>query len=444
MERANKYVQVMSWQEARPYFADSNPAFTNTVDAIDPGNECKLYRVSYPYGAPIVTNGELLLPDNHGRPCELTAFPNRGIAEALSYSPIPLSYIASKSCEIFVNANNQNVVPLKLLEKGEFFGMFETLNFLSGIQSRPPWCVTAGARSLCLLPKISNSMGHQRLVREFNTPTLPPRHHKDHWRIFKYLANHPSAKSNWRCEVIFFSKDWLNNHNNGISWLKFYQYLYKTTWRQAHHTPQESHMSLTWQAFANAIGSRNLKPRPYLTETVRHLLAASMGMVPSFVPATNDQAAPISILGDIYVNCYNLKHYLPTFIRPVNLTLGKSHNRAYYSLSVPIVLEGTPATRTPPQVMTDLRDVKRLIDTLKQAANSDALIFPASTPVLQSNYEYYHTGSDMHNEILPASEIPVRDTEFMYRADQYPDRSFCATSPFLNGCVAIRRPQEEG
>ena len=45
--------------------------------------------------------------------------------------------------------------------------------------------------------------------------------------------------------------------------------------------------------FADAIATRSLKPPTYIADQVKHLLAIAVGVYPAFIPANNEDAAPI-------------------------------------------------------------------------------------------------------------------------------------------------------
>ena len=302
-------------------------------------------------------NGVLVSKDHADIPVE--------IKQLLDYSPIPLFMILEKSCEVFVQASNR-VIPLISFFPGELLGLFESLDFLTNTPSSPIWSVSAGARSLFMLPKIAETQGINKLRKFYKLPTtLPLKEFEDQWEMFKHLSRQENFEESWTCEVVFFPKAWLKNHAN-TPWSVFHKYITMRCWRQIQYTLGHIESSIIWQSFSEAIENRNLSPRPYLVDTIKHLFAIVMGKYAAFIPADNTQLiAPTQKLQDIFINTYGIKDYYPTFMYPHHLE-SSPEKPIYYSLSLPTLLDGNPEKNKISKIMKDLREIKLLIDTFWQ------------------------------------------------------------------------------
>ena len=205
----------------------------------------------------------------------------------------------------------------------------------------------------------------------------------------------------------------------------------------SYHTQNETSLNLTWQAFSMALGVKNIKPRPYIVDTIKHLISAAIGSVPAFIPSIDNSAAPIDTLSDVYSDIYRIKKYRTTFMQPYNLLPNNEKKPIYYSLSMPIVLEGYSLDKIPPQIMTDLREIKYVLNTLQQTAQQDKLEFSIHRAFNTIGFKFFHTEKDIHHEIISASQLPNLDTTFNYCTNTGRNQHFCDSSRFLNGCIQI-------
>jgi hypothetical protein len=187
---------------------------------------------------------------------------------------------------------------------------------------------------------------------------------------------------------------------------------------------------LDWQNFIIAISKRNLRPRPYILDTAKHLFAISQGAMPGFQVAESDNiSAPITILQDIYANIYELKNYLPTLMLPYGPTKN-TNSSIYYSLSFPSIFEkysGEKLRGT--DIISDMRALKDMFETVMVTDNRGTSPF---------RYEYFHTEQDIYQQIQPSSNIIKNDASFLTDEKNFPGRLFCPTAPFFSGCIKIK------
>lgn len=87
-----------------------------------------------------------------------------------------------------------------------------------------------------------------------------------------------------------------------------------------------------WLQLTDIINKRNLKPKSYIIDTVKYLILISQGHAIAFEPAVNNEPLPNDLIQKIYINNYQLKHYIPQIMQPAKCT---NNNKVNYSLNLP-------------------------------------------------------------------------------------------------------------
>ncbi len=418
----NNDIEILEWKDVRSRVSSINKELADIIDDLSPNKKYKLIKAKYSFGDLIVKNGKLYLPSED----------IDKIKSQLSYAPIPLSLILNKACEIFVNPG-ERAIPLNVFSSGNMFGTFELMNYLSNKSAIPIWDVSAGSRTIFMLPKLSDSIGFKRLRAKYNIPsTARLQNMTDHWEVFKYIAKSPEVNKSWQCEIIFFTEAWFKNKNDP-QWNIWHQYLSKIAWLQSQYTIEKITFSVLWQKFIGAIISRSLKPSPYLVDTVKHIFSICSKSAPTISPVDhkNKTFAPIYDFQQAFIETYQLKHYLPTIMCADPLNSSKKQSSGYYSLSYPTLLEGSPQKAKSSTIMLDLRDIKQLIDTLLSRIETKG------TPLDNVNFEYFHTEDDIYKEIKSSDDIANEDERFLKQSSLFPDKHFCKSSLFWRGTIRI-------
>lgn len=427
-------LQELTWAEARDDVIKVNPELAAIIDQISPSKSFKLIKASYAYGDLIVDDGVLQLPDEQGNVLPITAISNN-IADKLTYSPIPLFLTLEKANEVFVDTGSR-IVPLNLFKPGSLLGLFESADYLFNMHSKPHWSVSAGARSLIMLAKLTESSGLRRLRSEFKlSASLHLNDFSNHAKVFTAIAHNLNFKQKWQNSILFFTREWFNSFENDSDWFALRHYFFKHTWQQAKFAISRVELSLGWEIFVDAISSRKLKPTPYIADQVKHILSIAAGRSPGFRP--NDQSqlvAPTWGLQEAFIDIYQLKHYFPTFMHPHTID-AKDSKPAYYSLFFSTVLEGTPHNKSSSTIMLDLRSVKLLLNTAFERSVNLQSKFNAA--IKNTTFEYFHVEVDKFEEIQPSKIIPKNDDTFSKSILDLSDRSFCSTSAFWRGCIRI-------
>jgi len=431
----NFHVEEVKWSDVRDEVFKCNPELAEKCDGISKHGEYSLFKMHYLYGASVVNNGKFCVPTTDGQIIAIDddRIPNF-LRQKLNYSHIPLSLIMNNSNEVFIKIQNR-ITPLNFLNSGELFGVFEVMNLLGLLTPNSPldmpiWSVSAGARSTFMIPGISDMIGHNRIKKKLSADITLPYSLADHWQTFVDINKH--TNSNWYNTILVFSKDWFENQNT-FAYINLYKYLVAQCWKQFQLLEDFTEFSLLWSFFTHTINKRNLKPRPYLIDTVKHLILIVKGSSVAFKPCLDEIALPCSLMQKIYIEDYNLKDYIPTIMQPAKFT---KEDKVYYSLSFPTLLDSSPYFKNPPSIIEDQRDIKKLLEilikTINQSKNPNLNIF------MNIKFELFHSSNDPFGQIKSSKTIPESDPRFLeYNRNNREKRTFCPSSSFFNGCISI-------
>lgn len=419
-----------SWDEVREEVRSINPDLFESIEQLSPSNRFALYKVRYRFGDLISERGTFKIPDENGKllPISESALSAQQ-KNNLSYSSIPLFLILKNACEVFVTPS-ERAIPMIFAKAGRLVGLFETFDFMTRTRCKPFWDITAGARSIFMLPQITEKQGINRLMRTYKLPhNIQLKQLSDHWEIFKKILSY-EKESSWYCEILVFSKQWFEFEGDQ-AWSSFYRYIFKQGWQSIQYTLNQVETGFIWQALIDAVEKRNLKPRHYIADTVRHLFAMAVNRYPGFAPIDDEQdMGPIKELQNIFIETYGLKQYFPTMMGPHMLSYDPK-KIIYYSLSLPTLIEGTvPHLKKSNRVITDLREIKLLIETFKERSE----FLNQNEKLRDIEFDFFHSEKDINEEMQQSGSIIKDDDRFIYE-----NSKFCQYSPFWCGCIRMRQ-----
>lgn len=426
-----------TWLDFRDEIKKVDQELFNIIEKISPSKKYQLFKGEYLYGEKITDLGTICLPNEKG---QLRRLDDGEISSRLkdqfNYCATPLIIQVGNGAEVFIEAFDR-IIPLNVFHPGDLYGLFEAVTPLTDCPIRPCWSVTAGARSVFFSAKISDAIGHKRLRTVYNAPEIPPKRLVDQWDTFRAINKNFSSKKLWRSSIIIFGKDWFDKNKNDISWLRFHKYLLVRAWQQAEGIRSRLvYDSLLWEHFSKIVCKKNLKPNPYLIDTIKHILKIANGSYVGFKPINdNEKIFPSKIIEKAYLNTYGLK-YFPLIIGPAVQNTKSKNTPIYYSLSYPTLLEGIPAIRTAPSIITELCDMRRLLNMLKDTlqGGQDANFFK----ILHGfNFKYFHDGKEPFDHILNSELIPQHDANIANLLKVSNLLAFPSHSPFFRGCVQI-------
>jgi hypothetical protein len=441
-------VEEYTWEKVRKSVLRVNPELAKIIDDLSIDASYTFFQASYPYGSQIVEKGEFCLPtkDNSFLPLRNSKVSSY-LKEKLGYNAFsnPVSLVLKNSLDLFIELDDR-IVNHSLIPAGSIFGLWRVLDqknendlFFTPISI---WDMTAGARSVFMLPKIADANGFRQLQKKYNLQIDKPQELRDHWNIFRAITNHPSFENSWTTDLLFFSKKWFEKLEDP-AWQTFKLYLINTAWTGTKFWRNQYIWDLT---FSRIQAERGLKPCPYIADMVAHILAITIGAVPGFRPALNDTLAPIKKLQQVFEEEYKLK-YAPIIIEPATFSVFDQKNRpVYYSLNYQTAIKMSKKSSNRSSTVTDIYQIRSLLmkymqDILNKNLNiTDTLLYEMIKIV---EYDFFHHDSSEYKEIFSSTAIFDEDSSFKEACAHCKVQEMPKNPPFFNGCVKISGEKAE-
>ncbi len=434
------HIKEVAWDDVREQVKKVNPELHEIIDQLATDRTYKLYKGCYPYGYESVKQGKLFWVNSEGQAVPLTDHSiDNQLKNELGYNlgSNPVSLVLKNSFEIFIIVED-HTIPFVVVPQGKMLSTWLVLEQQHDAFCQPAflWNVSAGSRSIFMLPKISTLDKYNYLRKEFKLKNDVPRRLLDHGEVFKELANSPYFGDLWTAEILYFGKKWFGHlEDQSHEWMQFYNYLYKKAWSGSEYW----RTAFVWDmAFSLIQKWKNLRPNPYIADTVKHLLAMSIGAYPGFAPSTGDDLAPVSRLQEIIVGVYKLNDYAPIIVQPAYFSVQRKNRPVYYSLQYPTTIGFSPKARKAPNKIMDLIEIQYLLGKYLSQIASNRLNLNGTPIALipeKVKYDFFHSEQYIHEDVKNSSEIPEEDASFNVK--KYADRKIPIQSTFLKGCVRI-------
>ncbi|MDO8953527.1 MAG: hypothetical protein Q7V63_01605 [Gammaproteobacteria bacterium] len=429
-------LEELSWDAIRVEFAQKNATLAKIIDDLSPSKEYTLFKAKYPYGAEIVRGGNANLPNEQGQCIGFhDSNLNAQLREKLLYNKgsTPVSMVLKNSVEIFIEVGNNTIPFYGAIPPGKIFGTWKVLNPHDSHTPAFLWNMTAGARSLFMMPKISEKMKHNRLKRDFGITADTPKTLLDHWEVFSALANSAQFGETWEAEILFFPKKWFEKLDDA-KWLPFKCYLLESSWKGSEYLRNLFFWDI---AFSLIQQQRGIKPNPYIADTVKHLLGMGIGALPGFAPSIDDTCGPIKRLEEIYSEVYQLD-YAPIIMDLHNFS-SQCPRPIYYSLAYPTTTEFSPKSRLDTSKISDLYEIKSLLNKYLLGIFEDNLnlqLTPLSQIPKTVQYDFFHTDNQQYQSINSSLLLPKEDFNFQ-KTPYKSNKGFPENSSFIKGCIRI-------
>lgn len=445
MDSVNKAsIEVLGWKAVRKSFLSVNPILGKIIDDLNPDPSFTFFKLSYPFGSEILKEGILQLPNKDG---ELVSFYDRQISPEIreklgyNYGSNPVTMALKNSTELFMQLG-QRIIPLYgAVPPGKIFGLWRILNPDASHNPTFIWGMTAGTRSLFMLPKISKSVSHQKIQKKLGLFSDTPKSLLDHWEIFREIEECLPDENPWNVELLFFSKKWFEFLHDD-HWLKFNYWLAQNAWSGSEFFRNE----FIWDMVFSAIQEvKNIKPEPYFTNTVRHLFAIGIGALPGFAPATNNDAAPIQKIQKVYQDIYNLD-YAPIIMQPTLFSASIPDRPVYYSLEFPTTISAPIKNKNVANKIINLLQIQHILEKIRSEILQGKLNLEHTTyyMLLQKvKYDFFHSDPNDHAHILPSSQMPIDDPLLLNSLSNNNHLPFPEDCPFVRGCIRIAVNQQE-
>ncbi len=427
------------WKDYRDTVQAVNPAFANIIDKLDPDDDHWLLKVRYPYGSLVMQRSVLTLPNTKGDIVPITdsSIPSeiqQGVGYNLNSNPV--SIVIRNSFEIYLPLENRTLPLSGLIQPGSVFGSWRILNPKHTEQPVFIWDMSAGARSVFMLPKITESLKHKKLIKNFGITASEPRSLMQHWEVFRQLTNSGYMEEPWAAEIIYFSESWFQ-HLDDPAWKEFYQYFYHAGWAGTEHWRNQPIWNLIFSLILKEYES---KPNAYIMDTAKCLVSMGAGGFTGLGPALNNISGPWDFIQTVYDNVYEIRKYPPIIMQPKFFDMcNPNATPVYYSLQFPNASELKPSTRTKVSIISDLHEIRSLMLRYERDLLSDKYNLSGTSLSKLFNlvdYDYFHSAVELHEGMRDSSTMS-EDINLRTMIDGSIRETFPNSCLFGKGCIRL-------
>lgn len=290
-----------------------------------------------------------------------------------------------------------------------------------------------------MLPRIAQEDSHSRLQHAYHMRTTSvPSNIFAHCKLFTNIFNYQVTKNPWATQILFFTKKWLEPHPKNLGWFKLKEYWAQEAWGQSLYWLNKMIFDFNWETYIAELVGSQIKLKPYLLDTVKHLLSIACGFIPGFRAADDSQLVlPTQVIQDAYVDVYRLKKYPPTILHPDFLRPSDTVKRVYYSLQAPTLPENHFDFEKFSSVVTIIRELKEYMDIFLETLRRLPVKDPTHHDLLDCmRFEYFHTEDDEEMGIQHTSVLPSLDAT-LTQTGKFKGYLFPENATFLRGCVGI-------
>ena len=355
----------------------------------------------------------------------------------------PFTMVFEKCLEFFADIKDQHItMPRTVYRPGDFFPVSNTFFITHQRQYAPNGILSsnAGARSVFLLPEIGSLSHHAHLQRDFNIQSGPIKSLHEHHALFKELANHPLANCDWKSCLMLFSEKFLKKIVKEKSWLPIRNYILQYVWNKTDYERCQHYYDVIFAAIQK---KRNLRPNPFVFDTLKHILKIALGVIPGFAPQTTNDLLPLGTLQTIFIESYGLTKHIPTIMGPEHYIFEKDKHPIYFSLQYTSTDIFSPTSRTSSSTVFEIRELAHLIEVLQEELSRDSSL--CSDTVFKDlmralEFSYYHNRPDQHQVMRLSKDLAAIDPRLLNMPKEYQNHeaSLASDSKFFRGCVVVR------
>ena len=431
-------LEKTNWDNIKEQALIVNPYFSEVVNKISPSSNLTLYKITYPYGATIVDRGVFHVPIEDGQIVPITdPRVNKEIRQDLAYAKdgMPVGIVLKNAYEVFIDAGDY-ILPVVNAYPGSYIALWKELDTFAYYHPINIFTVTAGARSIFMLPNISDMMLHKNLIRDFNVAKQPPKELLDQWHIFKAITEH--QKCDWGVEILILSGQWVEKARADSAWQKLYLLFLDAAWQSSGFERNQIFYEFSLSCMQ---ANLKLKVNPYLLSTARHLMSISLGSTPGFKPATDELLAPVKLIQSAYMESYDLRKYAPILMHPSHFNPHDLNaSPVYYSSQLPTAISFSPRSRKLTSTLLDLKELKYIIDIYKEEISQRRVHLQNTIIdiIPKIDYDYFHSKPDLRDGIRSSSRLPEEDSEFTTILATQDELPFSYNGTFVRGCIRIK------
>lgn len=426
-----RFIKKVDWADVRQLI--ENQELVSIIDEIAPGPDLSLFHVRYHYGDYILNESDLHIPDDAG---ELVNIKSDKIPKSLreefryNFYSNPVSYILSGSAELFTEFNDRIIPFHGLMHKGSIFGTWFILapSYWT-LEPTFNWKLTAGARSIFMLPKIANKSQHEKLVRELNLNLGPPKTLHEQFDLFQEIS--AQSPDNWHMDVLYFGGKWFENLSD-IKFIRLQNYFLKKAWQDSDFWRTrfiEDIMISFVQAHKGIIFDTHAIDR------LRHIFAICAGFHKGLAITDDEAIAPIAAIKGAYQNVYGI-NFEPHIISLAHFDLtAPSPAPVYYSLNFENCQAFHPKSSSKESLLSELLNIDYVYHRFKKTLPQVVAKLDPSVLVKifdEVQFQYIHAAASGRPGFITPQQLCQLDTRFV-------STPFPENAPFLKAAVMISK-----
>jgi hypothetical protein len=395
-----KSFQLLPWEAVKEQYYNQLPDIIDELDFCAPSRDAEVYLARYSYGDYIFHQHRWCYPSFFSK--EIPPLKD------LSYSALPLGCVLHHGAEQYLSYPQQTS-PIKLYTPDKFIGLTEALQSKRSLPqafTSIPLEITAGARTLFLLPSLDNEAGLHQLQQKYHWPIARAEFAAEQWFLFKEMAK--ASTSSWTCEVIWFPVAWLD-------YPPFRDFLY------LQQNQSVNHHGLMIDLILNKHLNEMANVSPYLLATLRHLLHIALGSYPGVRPQANSELwAPTALIKELILDTHPLA-CLPTLLGP---SMFEHNHPVYYSCHVPTITTPVPTN----SIITSIKFSQQIMAIINRL-DCQVIDLPAITG--------FHSQQDPAGILLSSHRIHLDDKGFVTERSEQPFAFIDNHSKFFSSCFCV-------
>lgn len=418
--------QIVTWEEIRNTVASANKCFAELIDTLKLTTEDKFILTHYPFGMDIVKKSQWLFPLTleQAVPFNDHRLPNH-IKNFLHYTKYPVGLLLKNSAEVYYETS-QRVISNKIWHKGILFGVWELFDIQINKKFTLASNISSGARSIFMLPKISDWVCFNRLKKTFGLESMPPENLSQHQPVFKEIISKHNGENElpWHSSILYLTPSVIKKILSPAG-EKIQLYFLRKAWDQSYNCRRQFESNIIWEEALKEISDNKMHVQPKIGSHLKQLLLIKENVFPGMVFSSekSEEIAPIDLLREIYLTIYRLKEYAPLFMHPEHINSAK---KVYYSLNFPNFFDTHFLTTGTPRLMDEMQSIIQAINKIRHSLNLSA-----------SALNYFHSMADQHDNILHSNQLINLDNNLVSYFEKNPQEIFPSNSPFFKGCISI-------
>jgi len=446
MENPNRGIlEQVTWQQMRESVVKVNPDFAKVIDELNPGDELRLYRATYPFGSEISRAGTTMLPAMNGEVVPITDSKiSDQVRNDLNYTgTVPFGLVLNGAVEALIKQKD-SILPLNIVGTGKFFGLWRALDLShsSSYHAYDIFNVIAGTHSIFTLPKITDQACYKKLCRARGIRLPLPSNLLDQAALFTLLSRHKDFPSPWQAEILYFSGEWFKKIKDS-KFISFHHFLLLMAWSMSDFFRNKYIFDGLWSFLVAELIKQNVKVKPHVADIVKYLVMVALGVMPGLAPAVNDEVAPVSGFQHDLLKIYELKYFAPTLMVPQYFDFDNENcSPVYWSLQLPAYFESVPKQKTPNSILNDLLEIKHVVDLFRGLVIEGKLKGLVGTPlqekIRQINFDYFHSDTDI-DEHVRSFELIAKEDPNLIKCSINGNKDLSPASPFLRGCIRLSK-----